>query len=81
MSGQQDALQRVLDKADNVSQTTVEETVRLLRDQLPTVLAELKLPPDSMVQQALRTFREEQVYVERLSASAEDVERLKELNS
>jgi hypothetical protein len=80
MSGQQAALQRVLDKTDDVPQAMLEETEHLLRDRLPTVLAELKLPADCRAQQALRIFQHGESRLQRLSASAaDDVERLKGL--
>ena len=54
---QQTALQDMLDKAVDVDQSTLEETERLLRDRLPTILAELKLPTEYRAQKALREYQ------------------------
>ena len=57
MADQQAALQDILDKAVDVDQSTLEETERLLRDRLPTILAELKLPTEYRAQKALREYQ------------------------
>ena len=58
MADQEAALDGFLDKVAKVDQTTLEETRRLLRDRLPTLLAEMKLPTDSRCQQALRAYEQ-----------------------
>ena len=56
MSNQQAALGAFLDKVGGGDQPTLDETRRLLRERLPTLLAEMKLPTDSRCQQALREY-------------------------
>ncbi|RWA68020.1 hypothetical protein [Mesorhizobium sp.] len=58
MTSQQAALHDILDKAVEIDQATLEETARLLRDQLPTILAELKLPTEHRAQAALRRYQQ-----------------------
>jgi hypothetical protein len=77
MSNQQAALQDILDKAVDVDQSTLEETERLLRDRLPTILAELKLPTEYRAQKALREYQNLEGHLLRLSASPEEMEKLK----
>lgn len=77
MSNQQDAVRDILDKAVEVDQATLEETDRLLRDRLPTILAELKLPTEYRSQKALREYQEAEGRVNRLSGSADDKDKLK----
>lgn len=77
MASQQAALQDILDKAVDVDQSTLEETERLLRDRLPTVLAELKLPTEYRAQKALREYQNAEGLGHRLSASPLDMEKLK----
>ena len=69
---QEEALKGVLDKAINVDQSTIDETERLLRERLPTVLAELKLPSDSRAQKALHSYQYNESLSLRLSAQAQD---------
>jgi hypothetical protein len=77
MERQRTALQEMLDKAVEVDQSTIEETERLLRDRLPTILAELKLPTEYRSQQALRKYQAEESRLHHLSASAQKIEELK----
>jgi hypothetical protein len=77
MTNQQAALQDILDKAVDVDQSTLEETERLLRDRLPTILAELKLPTEYRAQKALREYQNAEGHLHRLSASPQDMEKLK----
>jgi hypothetical protein len=77
MANQQAALQDILDKAVDVDQSTLEETERLLRDRLPTILAELKLPTEYRAQKALREYQNAEGHLHRLSASPGDMEKLK----
>lgn len=77
MERQRAALQEMLDKAVKVDQSTIEETERLLRDRLPTILAELKLPTEYRSQKALREYQAEESRLHHLSASAERMEELK----
>lgn len=77
MSNQQAALQDILGKAVDVDQSTLEETERLLRDRLPTILAELKLPTEYRAQKALREYQHAEGHLHRLSASAQDMEKPK----
>lgn len=58
MANQQAALHDILDQAVQIDQATLEETERLLRDQLPTILAELKLPTEHRAQAALRRYQQ-----------------------
>jgi hypothetical protein len=58
MSNQQAALHEILQKAIDVDQSTLEETERLLRDRLPIILAELKLPTESRAQKAIREYQQ-----------------------
>lgn len=77
MTSQQSALQDILNKAVNIDQATLEETERLLRDRLPTILAELKLPTEYRAQKALREYQNKEGHLHRLSASPQDIEKLK----
>ncbi|GIL01093.1 MAG: hypothetical protein BroJett030_09920 [Alphaproteobacteria bacterium] len=77
MEGQRAALQAMLDKAVEVDQSTIEETERLLRDRLPTILAELKLPTEYRSQKALREYQAEESRLHHLSAPAHKMEELK----
>ena len=77
MERQRTALQRMLDKAVKVDQSTIEETERLLRDRLPTILAELKLPAEYRAQKALREYQADESRLHHLSASAHEMENLK----
>jgi hypothetical protein len=77
MERQRAALREMLDKAVEVDQSTIEETERLLRDRLPTILAELKLPTDYRTQKALREYQAEESHLHHLSASAQKMEELK----
>jgi hypothetical protein len=77
MERQRAALREMLDKAVEVDQSTIEETERLLRDRLPTILAELKLPTDYRTQKALRAYQAEESRLLHLSAPAQKMEELK----
>ncbi|OAF12399.1 hypothetical protein AYJ54_06095 [Bradyrhizobium centrolobii] len=77
MERQRTALQEMLDKAVKIDQSTIEETERLLRDRLPTILAELKLPTEYLSQQALRKYQAEESRLHHLSAPAQKLEELK----
>ena len=56
LDGARDRLRRVLDRVDKIDQATLEDTERLLRDRLPTLLAALKLPAQSNAHHALRRY-------------------------
>jgi hypothetical protein len=77
MERQRAALQGMLEKAVQVDQSTIEETERLLRDRLPTILAELKLPTEYRSQKALREYQAEESRLHHLSAPAQQMEELK----
>jgi hypothetical protein len=77
MERQRTALQEMLDKAVEVDQSTIEETERLLRDRLPTILAELKLPTDYRSQKALREYQAEESRLHHLFAPPQKMEELK----
>lgn len=77
MERQRAALREMLDRAVEVDQSTIEETERLLRDRLPTILAELKLPTDYRTQKALRAYQAEESRLLHLSAPAQKMEELK----
>jgi len=77
MADQQNAVHEILDKAVEVDQATLEETERLLRDRLPTILAELKLPTSSRAQQALRDFQANESRMNRLFSKADERDDLK----
>jgi len=77
MSDQQVALEGVLEIAETVDQTTLEETKHLLRDQLPAILSELKLPTTFRAQEALREFQRKDSHLHRLSAPIEKRDALK----
>lgn len=74
MANQQAALQNILDKAVDVDQSMLEETERLLRDRLPTILAELKLPTEYRAQKALREYQKAEGHLHRLAASPQAIE-------
>ena len=76
MANQQAALQDILDKAVDVDQSTLEETERLLRDRLPTVLAELKLPTECHAQKAFREYQNLEGHLHRLSAPPQEMEKI-----
>lgn len=77
MASQQAALQTMLDKATKVDQAMLEETRSLLRDKLPTILAELKLPTETQSQKMLRKYQEAEERHHRLSGSPAQLETLK----
>ncbi|MGO7643807.1 sacsin N-terminal ATP-binding-like domain-containing protein [Rhizobium ruizarguesonis] len=77
MEQQRDALRKMLDRAVEVDQSTIEETERLLRDRLPAILAELKLPTEYRTQKVLREYQAEETRLHHLSASAQKMEELK----
>ncbi|WP_067732778.1 sacsin N-terminal ATP-binding-like domain-containing protein [Novosphingobium naphthalenivorans] len=77
MERQRAALREMLDRAVEVDQSTIEETERLLRDRLPTILAELKLPTDYRTQKALRAYQAEESRLLHLAAPAQKMEELK----
>ena len=54
------AIEGVLDRACRVEQTTVDDTKLLLRDRLPTILAQMKLAADSACFEALREYQDEE---------------------
>ena len=56
-----DILRDVLDRASKVEQVTVEETERLLRDRLPTVLEALRLRSDRPAHRALREYEAKEI--------------------
>ena len=76
-AAQQDALRGILDKATHIDQSTLAETELLLRDRLPTILAELKLPNELRSQEALRSYQDAEGHHHRLSGSATQMEQLK----
>ena len=53
-------LSEVLDRACQVDQALVDETERLLRERLPTVLSGMALPPESRCSEALRLYHDEE---------------------
>ena len=65
MSDVQVAFQEFLDRVCRPDQTTLEDTKRLLRDRLPTVLAEMKLPLTSACRKALQEYQREEVRIGR----------------
>ena len=77
MERQRTALQGILEKAVEIDQSTIEETERLLRDRLPTILGELKLPNEYRSQKALREYQAEESRLHHLSAPAQKMEELK----
>ena len=77
MERQRAALQKMLDKAVKVDQSTIEETERLLQDRLPIILAELKLPTERRSQKALREYQTKESHLHHLSAPAQKIEELK----
>ena len=56
--GAMDDVRRILDRATDIGQTTLEDTECLLRDQLPTLLAYLKLHRESAAYAALNQYNE-----------------------
>ena len=69
MSDQHAALDAYLDTVSDGDQPTLEDTRRLLRDRLPALLAEMKLPADSRCQQALREYERDEDRIGRLPAT------------
>ena len=55
-----EALRGTIDRVARVDQTTLQDTQRLLRDRLPTLLAVLKLPARSKAHDALKGYEEEE---------------------
>ena len=55
-----EALRGIIDRAAHVDQTTLQDTQRLLRDRLPTLLAVLKLPARSKAHDALKGYEEKE---------------------
>ena len=83
MSDARDALTEILDRASAVAQTRLEETERLLRDRLPMILAEMKLPSGTACRRALQEYQEEEGRLCRLpdgqGENREDIEIKTEL--
>ena len=71
MSDAQDALKKILDKVTDVDQSTLEDTKLLLRDRLPGILAEMKLPSGSACREALQEYQEKEGRLLRFSPSDE----------
>ena len=65
------ALDKILSKAATVDQTTLDETKDLLRDHLPFLLSQLKLPTTDRAQEALRKYQSEDSHLHRVSAPIE----------
>ena len=77
MNDQRAALEKILDKAETVDQVTLLETKHLLRDRLPAVLSELKLPTTDHAQEALRDYQDKESHLHRLSAPVHKIDALK----
>ena len=77
MPNQRQVLQEIVDKAINVDQATLKDTEYLLRERLPTILAELKLPAECRAQQALREYQQKEGRVARLSGATQGMQTLK----
>lgn len=77
MSDARAALKDVLDKATRPGQTTLKDTKRLLRDRLPTILAEMKLPAGSACRRALQEYQSEEGRIGRLRSSNDSLDNLK----
>ena len=76
---QRSALNDILDKACRVEQTTVDDTTCLLRDRLPTILAQMKLPADSSCREALQEYQREETQHFRLpgaTSKSKDLEKV-----
>ena len=76
MSDSRDAFTEVLDKATRPDQTTLEDTEALLRDRLPTILAEMKLLVDSVCRRELHDYQQEEGRIARLSKPADRAQDL-----
>ena len=74
---QRQAFAAILDKAIQIDQTKLEDTKYLLRDRLPMILAELKLPTECRTQRALRKYQQEEGRVVRVPNPAGDMDKLK----
>ena len=70
-------LKKILDRAVQINQATLEETEHLLCDRAPTLLAEMKLPVGSRCQDGLRRFEEGEKQYYRNPAGAKDMVQLK----
>ena len=81
MSEVRDAFQEFLGKVCRPDQTTLEDTRRLLRDRLPTVLAEMKLPPTSACRQALQEYQSEEVRIGRPFSPNDNTKHLDDLKA
>ena len=77
MGTQRVALEKILDKAQTIDQATLAESEYLLRDRLPAILAELKLPTADRAQEALRDYQYGESRLLRLSPSEEKMNELK----
>ncbi|MCY4541016.1 MAG: hypothetical protein OXB95_01265 [Rhodobacteraceae bacterium] len=77
MDRQQEALDKALDKAVTLDQTTLLETERFLRDQLPSALSTLKLSTTNIAHEALRDYEQRYSHLSRLDAGPEDLDKLK----
>lgn len=69
MSDTQNALARILDKVTRIDQTMLEDTERLLRDRLPMILEEMKLPVGTACRRALQKYQREEGRLRRSPAS------------
>ena len=71
MSDAQDALKEVLDEVTRPDQPKLKDTKLLLRDRLPVILAEMKLPSGSACREALQEYQKEEGVLLRLRPSSE----------
>lgn len=69
MSDAQDAFRKILNEATHIDQTTLEDTQRLLRNRLPMILEEMKLPIGSTCRRALQKYQREEERLGRLPDS------------
>ena len=78
MSDASRELGEILDKATLIDQATLEDTKELLRDRLPTILAEIQLPASSACRQALQKYQRKEG---RIGRRREPSDRPKDLDS
>ena len=81
MSEVQVAFQEFLDRVCRPDQPPLEDTKRLLRDRLPMILAEMKLPPTSVCRQALQEYQREEVRIGRLLSPNDSPKHLDDLKA
>lgn len=79
MSDAWSAFKALLDEVCRIDQAMLKDTLRLLRDRLPTILVEMKFPDGSACRRALQEYQREESRLGRLSVSNDGPKHLDDL--